>query len=161
MEIFLEWVWNRHHNVLSWYVRPLFIFPFCYFAYKRKLNYLLVVLLIFPTTLFWFPAPEEPSQKVLEYLSWEQEFLTQGIMWQKALMIFLVVVFLFLLALSFWKRSLLYGVVVLNIGTLLKVVWSIYFGGSVGHAAILPSVVTLAVCNFVFWLIYKYKVKSA
>jgi hypothetical protein len=23
---FLSWMWERHHNVLSWYVRPLFIF---------------------------------------------------------------------------------------------------------------------------------------
>ena len=23
------------HNVLSWYIRPLFLLPFCYFAYKR------------------------------------------------------------------------------------------------------------------------------
>lgn len=112
MEIFLEWVWDRHHSLWSWYVRPLFIFPFCYFAYKRKLRFVLLVLVIFPTTLFWFPAPEIPSQKVIEYLSWEREFITEGRLWEQLLLITLVVFFLYLLALSFWKRSFLYGVLV-------------------------------------------------
>jgi hypothetical protein len=29
--------WARHHNVLSWCIRPLFLLPFCYFAYERSL----------------------------------------------------------------------------------------------------------------------------
>ena len=32
---FVAWAWARHHNILSWYVRPLFILPFCFFAYMR------------------------------------------------------------------------------------------------------------------------------
>ena len=28
--------WARHHNELSWYIRPLFILPFCFFAYKAR-----------------------------------------------------------------------------------------------------------------------------
>jgi hypothetical protein len=27
-----SWAWARHHNILSWYVRPLFFLPFCFFA---------------------------------------------------------------------------------------------------------------------------------
>jgi hypothetical protein len=34
---FVGWAWERHHNVLSWYVRPLFFLPFCFFAYRRSL----------------------------------------------------------------------------------------------------------------------------
>ena len=34
---FVAWAWARHHNILSWYVRPLFILPFCFFAYRRSL----------------------------------------------------------------------------------------------------------------------------
>lgn len=33
---FLNWAWARHHNPLSWYIRPLFVLPFCYFAYAVR-----------------------------------------------------------------------------------------------------------------------------
>ena len=35
LDEFGAWAWERHHNVLSWYIRVLFLLPFCYFAYKR------------------------------------------------------------------------------------------------------------------------------
>ncbi len=65
---FLSWVWARHHNELSWYVRPLFLLPFCYFAYRRSLLGVLLTVLVFPTSLFWFPAPADPSPRVEGYL---------------------------------------------------------------------------------------------
>jgi hypothetical protein len=34
---FFDWAYARHQNQLSWYIRPLFLIPFCYFAYKRSL----------------------------------------------------------------------------------------------------------------------------
>ena len=49
---FLSWVWARHHNELSWYVRPLFLLPFCFFAYRRSAWGIVVTLLVFPTSLF-------------------------------------------------------------------------------------------------------------
>lgn len=33
---FFDWAYERHQNQLSWYLRPLFIISFCYFAYKRS-----------------------------------------------------------------------------------------------------------------------------
>ena len=29
---FFNRVFERHHNQLSWYIRPLFLIPFCYFC---------------------------------------------------------------------------------------------------------------------------------
>ena len=155
MEVFLEWVWERHHNILSWYVRPIFVIPYCYFAYKRNLKLLILTLVLFPTTLFWFPAPETVSQNVLQYLEWERDFMLHGSVAQKLLLLFLVIGFLWILALAFWRRSWLFGVAILNAGTGLKIVWSIFFGGTVGYAAILPSIVTLIVCNTALYLIWR------
>ncbi len=157
MEELLDWVWLRHHNILSWYVRPLFILPYCYFAYQRSLSGLILTLLLLPTTLFWFPAPDNPSEQVIKYLAWEFDFLVNGVVWQQVSLVVAVVVFLWLLALTFWKRSVALGLVVLNTGTLCKVIWSIFFGGEIGQAAILPSIVTLGICNIAVYFIWKRK----
>src|SRR5215204_1299227 len=33
---FIGWAWERHHNVLSWYIRPLFFLPFYFFAHNLR-----------------------------------------------------------------------------------------------------------------------------
>jgi hypothetical protein len=144
---FLLWVWERHHNELSWYVRPLFLLPFCFFAYRRSLTGIVVTLLLFPTSLFWFPAPENPSARVEEYLAWERHFLTEGSVVARVALVVLVVAFFLALASAFWKRSWLWGLAVLNAGTLLKVIWSVAFGGATGWASLVPSLFTLAVTD--------------
>ena len=32
------WTRARHHNILSWYIRPLFLPPFGFFAHRRSLS---------------------------------------------------------------------------------------------------------------------------
>jgi hypothetical protein len=83
---FLSWVWARHHNELSWYVRPFFV----------------------------------------------------------------------ALAVAFWRRSWLWGLAVINAGTLLKVIWSVAFGGAAGWASLVPSVFTLAVTDAALLLAMRF-----
>ena len=147
LDDFLSWVWDRHHNELSWYARPLFLLPFCYFAYRRSVWGIVVTLLVFPTSLFWFPAPENPSPRVEGYLAWERQFLTEGSVAARVALVLLVVGFFVALAAGFWKRSWLWGLAVLNAGTLLKVIWSVAFGGAAGWASLAPSLFTLAVTD--------------
>src|SRR4028118_1332318 len=61
---FVAWAWERHHNVLSWYIRVLFLLPFCYFAYKRSLFGMVLTLVALATSMFWVPAPERPDARV-------------------------------------------------------------------------------------------------
>ena len=143
----LSWIWARHHNELSWYVRPLFLLPFCYFAYRRSLLGILVTLMVFPTSLFWFPAPENPSSRVEGYLAWEHQVLTEGSVAARVALVLLVIGFFVALAAAFWKRSWLWGLAVLNAGALLKVIWSVAFGGAAGWASLAPSLFTLAVTD--------------
>jgi hypothetical protein len=153
---FLSWVWARHHNELSWYVRPLVLLPFCYFAYRRSVWGIVVTLLIFPTSLFWFPAPEDPSPRVEGYLAWERQFLTEGSVAARVALALLVVGFFVALAAAFWRRSWLWGLVVLNAGTLLKVIWSVAFGGAAGWASLVPSIFTLVVTDAVILLAVRF-----
>ena len=131
---FLSWVWARHHNVLSWYVRPLFLLPFCFFAYRRSLTGIVATLLLFPTSLFWFPAPDNPSPRVEGYLAWERQFLLEGSVVARVVLLLLVVAFFVALATAFWRRSWLWGLAVINAGTLLKVIWSVASGAASASA---------------------------
>jgi hypothetical protein len=69
------WAWDRHHNLLSWYIRPLFLLPFCWFAYRRNLWGIGATLVALATSMAWFPAPEHPDPAVIAMLESEREYL--------------------------------------------------------------------------------------
>ena len=68
------------------------------------------------------------------YLAWERQFLVEGSVVAQAALVLLVVAFFVALAAAFCKRSWLWGLAVLNAGTLLKAIWSVVFGGAAGWA---------------------------
>lgn len=72
---FFEWAFMRHQNQLSWYSRPLFLIPFCYFAYKRSWAGALISTFAMLTSMFWFPQPERVSEQVIEFLQFERQYL--------------------------------------------------------------------------------------
>ncbi|MGE0023000.1 MAG: hypothetical protein AB7S70_05135 [Hyphomicrobium sp.] len=149
----LEWAWARHHNEWSWYVRPLFLLPYCYFAWRRSWTGLLVTLALFPTSLFWFPAPERPAPHVLAYLAWECAFFLEGDPWALVALAGAVAVYLWALAAAFWYRSILLGLLVINVGMGLKIAVSLGFGGEAGQGSVVPSLFTAAIVNVgvLFW----------
>jgi hypothetical protein len=145
---FVAWAWERHHNVLSWYIRPLFLLPFCFFAYKRSLWGMTLTLLALATSMFWFPAPGESSAAVKEMLGAESEYLTANWTLWKVLMALVVPATLAALGLAFWKRSLVYGLVVINAAMLIKVGWTFVFGTQAGAMSHLPAAVLgLVICD--------------
>jgi hypothetical protein len=147
---FAAWAWARHHNELSWYVRPLFLLPFCYFAYKRSLWGITLTVVALATSMFWFPAPQRADPDSAEFLAVEREYLTSDWSLWKVLLALIVPASFAALAVAFWKRSLLWGIAVINAMVLVKVVWSFYFGEASGGLTLLPSaVVGLALCDAV------------
>ena len=60
---FLNWAWARHHNPLSWYIRPLFILPFCYFVYQKSVRGMALTVVAVTSSMFWFPAPATQTQR--------------------------------------------------------------------------------------------------
>jgi hypothetical protein len=147
---FAAWAWARHHNELSWYIRPLFLLPFCYFAYRRSLWGIVLTVLALLTSMFWFPAPERVDPRAAEFLAAERDYLTGDWTLTKILLALLVPVSFAALAVAFWRRSLVWGLAVINAMVLVKVVWSFYFGEESGGLTLLPSaLVGLAVCDAV------------
>jgi hypothetical protein len=159
---FAAWAWARHHNELSWYIRPLFLLPFCYFAYKRSLWGIVLTVVALATSMFWFPAPERVDPRAAEFLAVEREYLTSDWTLTKVLLALLVPVSFAALAVAFWRRSLVWGLAVINAMVLVKIVWSFYFGEESGGLTLLPSaLVGLAVCDAVILYVVRRMRKSS
>ena len=145
---FVSWAWARHHNVLSWYIRHLFFLPFCYFAYRRSLFGIVLTLLALATSMFWFPAPEHTGPAVNEMLASEREYLTAHWTLWKVLIALVVPLTFAALGLAFWKRSLLWGLAVVNAAILFKIAWTFHFSTEAGALSHLPAAVLgLVVCD--------------
>jgi hypothetical protein len=145
---FVAWAWARHHNVLSWYIRPLFILPFCFFAHRRSLLGIVLTILALATSMFWFPAPEHASPAVNEMLHAEREYLTANWTLWKVLIALLVPLTFAALGVAFWKRSLLLGLAVINAAVLFKIGWTVVFSTEAGAMSHLPAaLVGLVLCD--------------
>ncbi len=160
---FIAWAWERHHNVLSWYIRPLFLLPFCFFAYRRSLSGMTLTLLALATSIFWFPAPAEVSPAVSEMLAAEREYLTADWTLWKVLIALLVPASFAALGLAFWRRSLVWGLAVINAAILSKIGWTFVFGTEAGALSHLPAAALgLAICDAVIlYLLHRMRGSSS
>lgn len=151
---FLNWAWERHHNPLSWYIRPLFVLPFCYFAYKKNVWGVVLTVVAVLSSMFWFPAPAAGDERAAEFLAMERRYVTGGWTWAKSAMTALVPIWFVLLAWAFWRRSWVAGFLVINVGVLLKVVWSFYFAGESAWSIIPPVSLGAVVVNGLLLAVY-------
>lgn len=146
---FLNWAWERHHNPISWYIRPLFVLPFCYFAYKRSWLGITVVLLALATSMFWFPKPAATDPRIEAFLSIERQYLTGE--WTLAMIVGATLVPLFFVSLgwAFWRRSWVVGLVLVNLAAIGKVAWSFFAGAEAAWSIVPPAALGLIACNAV------------
>jgi hypothetical protein len=159
---FVAWAWSRHHNVLSWYVRPLFISPFCFFAYRRSLFGIVLTIIALATSMFWFPVPENKSPAVNEMLASEREYLTTDWTLWKVSIALLVPLTFAALGLAFWRRSLLWGLAVVNAAILFKIAWTFLFSTEAGAMSHLPAAMLgLVVCDaLILYVMRKMRARS-
>lgn len=143
---FWQWAWQRHHNVLSWYIRPLFVLPYVWFAAKRSIVGMLLTVVAVLTSMFWFPAPERTEPWVREFLAAELAYLQAPWTTGKVALTLPVPIFFVLLGVAFWKHSWRWGVAVMAAGALGKVAWSVAEAGASGWATAAPALIGLAVC---------------
>jgi hypothetical protein len=159
LQDFLNWAWARHHNPLSWYIRPLFVLPFCYFAYKRNLWGVILTILAVLSSMFWFPAPAVEDTWAAEFLAMERAYVTGAWTLPKIAMTMLVPAWFYVLAWAFWRRSWLAGFLVINLGALLKVTWGFYFAGDSTWSIIPPvlsgTVIVNGVGLLIWWRIHR------
>ncbi len=154
---FFEWVFERHHNLHSWYIRPLFLIPFCYFAYKQNLAAVAFSIFCLFTSMFWFPKPETVQTDVLAFLRFEKEWLQGDFGPIKVLLSLAIPASLFALAYSFWKRSLAAGIAIVFLIALAKTLWSIQSTNGSGEAVIIPAIIGFLLCAAALFYLTKRK----
>jgi hypothetical protein len=145
-ESFFNWAYARHQNQLSWYIRPLFLLPFSYFAYKRSWAGIMATIFLMLTSMFWFPKPSIVGEQVKQFLDMEKQWLTGDWGASKILMALLVPISLIALGMALWKRSLLLGISVIVLIAVGKMVWSVLFAGEAGKSIFIPAILGLGIC---------------
>lgn len=152
---FFDWVFERHHNQWSWYLRPIFLIPFCFFAYKKSWTGISITIFCLFTSMFWFNKPEVLSETVQTFLQFEKDWLYGAWDYKKILLIMTVPISFLALGLAFWKRSLLMGIGVVVLMATGKIVWSIQNAGEAGKSIIIPAILGLLAC--VVLIFYGFK----
>jgi hypothetical protein len=144
-----SWAWARHHNILSWYVRPLFLLPFCWFAYRRSWTGMAATLLALVTSMAWFPAPAQPDPAAVQFLAVERDYLLGPWTAGKVAMSLIVPFTFAAIAAALWRRSIGWTLVVVNAACLFKIGWSYWYDtdGRGADLFVVPALVGLAVVD--------------
>lgn len=152
----LAWAWTRHHNILSWYIRPLFVLPFVFFAYSRSWKGLVFTVIALFTSMFWFPAPASPDPAVEQFLQAEKDYILGPWDLAKVMWTMTIPAFFYFLALAFWKRSWGWGLAVINLAALGKIFWSFLSAGDAGWATLGPALIGMVVCDVAVYFGVKF-----
>ena len=142
---FFTWAFSRHQNILSWYIRPLFIIP--------------IVFGLF-TSMFWFPKPEAVDEQVHLFLEFEKNYLTSGWTTEKIVVCTLILLFFIFMIYTTWNRKWGQLLWVVIAGAVLKVVHSILSSGENGMALVKPAATGLVICIVIIVFIKNKKEKK-
>lgn len=143
---FFEWVFARHQNTLSWYIRPLFVIPIVTGAYRK--SYAIISASVFSlfTSMFWFPQPARADERVIGFLNFEKGYLTSGWAADKIFVVIAVILFFVFIICATWQRKWKLLLWVVAAGAVLKVIHSVIFGGEDGLSIVKPAISGLIVC---------------
>lgn len=160
-DTFFQWAFERHHNMLSWYIRPLFIIPMVIFAFRKSYTGIFASIFALFTSMFWFPAPNEVSPQVLEFLAFEMDYLKGEWNAQKTIISLAVPVFFFMLLTAAWKRNWRWLLGVIIGAAVLKSAWSIAFSGEAGMSVLKPALAGLIICIGGLWFYFRKHKQAA
>ena len=152
---FFEWAFARHHNTLSWYIRPLFIIPIVLGVFKKSYTIIFASIFCLFTSMFWFPEPAKVDENVVEFLEFEKDYLTTGWAADKAFVVVAVILFFTFLIYTTWNRKWKWLLFVIVISALLKVIHSVIFSGNSGLSIVKPAILGVVICASAILLLIK------
>ncbi|MDE1453890.1 hypothetical protein CHCC14820_1694 [Bacillus paralicheniformis] len=142
---------------MSWYIRPVFLVALAYFCYRRTWNGVIVIFLLMTSSMFWFPVPERINPEMQAVLDYEQMLLSNPL--SAVLTLAFMMGFLVLIGAAFWKRSLGWGLAVLNVTLIGKVVLSVMLTGENGWAPLGNTMFGLILVNGIGLLLIAWRRK--
>ena len=145
-DTYFNWAFERHHNILSWYIRPLFIIPMVVFAFKKSFTGVFASIFALFTSMFWFPVPATKNPQVIEFLAFEMDYLKDTWTVPKIVISLAVPLFFFMLLTAAWKRNWKWLLGVIIGAAVLKFIWSIVFSGEAGMSILKPALLGLVIC---------------
>ncbi len=145
-EAFFKWAFYRHHNVLSWYIRPIFIIPIIWSAYKKTFAGISISIFCLFTSMFWFPKPDLVNPKIVEFLDFEINYLKSGWTIDKIALFFAVAIFFILIIASTWTRNWKLLLLILVATMFLKIFNSYLLTGESSLSMLKPAVIGLIIC---------------
>ena len=145
-DAFFRWAFERHQNLLSWYIRPLFVIPLVFFAFRRSWSGMFASMFALFTSMFWFPPPEEIDPRAEAFLAFEMDYLRGAWTAPKIAASLAVPVFFLMILSAAWKRKWRWLIGAIAGGALLKVFWSVAFGGESGASVVKPALLGLLIC---------------
>jgi len=154
-DMFFNWAFKRHHNILSWYMRPLFIIPMVIFAFKKSYTGIFASIFALFTSMFWFPVPASNDPWVLEFLAFEMDYLKGTWTAPKIIISLAVPAFFIMLLMAAWNRNWKWLIGVIVGAAVLKFIWSIVFSGEAGMSILKPALLGVIVCIAVLGYFYK------
>ena len=152
-DIFFMWVFQRHHNMLSWYTRPLFIIPIIWSAYKKLFSGISISIFGLFTSMFWFPKPNITNPEIVKFLNFEVNYLKSGWTIDKIVLFFTVIIFFVFIIVSTWTKNWKLLLLILIATAILKIFNSYLLTGKSALSMLKPAVTGLIVCMIaVFYL---------
>lgn len=156
---FQDWLFARHHNILSWYVRPLLLIPIMLAAWRRSWAGLMAGVFALLTSMAWFPAPAVADADVARFLADEIAFLRGGWTLQTGLYTLAVLAYFALLVGMAWQRSGKGLAAVLAAAALGKVAFSLMGSGASARALVAPALLGLAAGLGAVWWLWRVRQK--
>ncbi|WP_027183166.1 hypothetical protein [Desulfovibrio inopinatus] len=157
---FFDWMWARHHNVWSWYIRPLLLLPFCFFAWKKSFGGMAFSIFAMATSMGWFPPPQNPDPHVTAFLQSEYAYLYGDITTFTVLGWIAVLVTYLFMGIACFMRNIRLAMLIVIAAATLKIIWSRLEGGTSGWAILPAALIGALICVLLLWVMGKYAAKN-
>ena len=143
-------LWERHKNIWSWFMRPLFGIIMFYGAWQNSWLILLLGLLGLSTSWCWFPRPKSVHPWVEKFINVEKRYITPPWTLPKVGSLIGVLAFVIVGLTMFWFQNLKPALLLMFLGGLAKSFWSVKVSGRAGIFAACFGIVWSALSLYLY-----------